>query len=312
MKLSTSTGDLLKYASSLGDAVRLFKDTPFRYLNLEQDTAPYFLCPSDQPWQRELEDWAKAAEDAGITYVFSHAPCLNAFSGDRTDYDVTVRAIRRSIESCGVLSIPRIVVHASFSPDFTARQFTEQNRRFYGDLLETAEKHGVMLLTENMTDKNTFVPLATGQELREFVDAIDHPLLGACWDIAHANLSTRAKAHGQYRCITDVGDKLLGLHIADNFGDGAHHHSWPFAGIINFDEVMQALLDVGYQGYFNFEASYTLLHHENLPYRRQPWVHNGETVKRLLDPSLELKQKAVALLYDTGKYVLESYNCFEE
>ena len=116
----------------------------------------------------------------------------------------------------------------------------------------------------------------------------------------------------QYRCITDVGDKLKGLHIADNFGDGAHHHTFPFAGIINFDEVMQALLDVGYEGYFNFEASYTLLHHENLPYRRQPWVHNGETVKRLLDPSLELKQKAVALLYDTGKYVLETYNCFEE
>ena len=44
MKLSTSTGDLLKYASSLGDTVRFFKDTPFRYLNLEQDTAPYFLC----------------------------------------------------------------------------------------------------------------------------------------------------------------------------------------------------------------------------------------------------------------------------
>lgn len=312
MKLSTSTGDLLKYASSLGDAVRLFKDTPFRYINLEQDTADYFLCQSDAPWQQQLEDWARAEEEAGVDYVFSHAPCMNAFSGDRTDYDVTVRAIRRSIESCGVLRIPRIVVHASFSPDFTARQFTEQNRRFYGDLLETAEKHGITLLAENMTDKNTFVPLATGQELREFVDAVDHPLLGACWDIAHANLSTRAKAHGQYRCIQDVGDKLLGLHIADNFGDGAHHHSWPFAGIINFDEVMQALLDVGYEGYFNFEASYTLLHHENIPYRRQPWVHNGETVKRLLDPSLELKQKAVALLYDTGKYVLETYGCFEE
>jgi len=312
VKLSTSTGDLLKYASSLGGAVRLFKDTPFRYINLEQDTADYFLCQSDAPWQRELEDWVRAAEEAGVTYAVSHAPCMNAFSGDRTDYDVTVRAIRRSIESCAELKIPRIVVHASFSPDFTAREFTEQNRRFYGDLLDTAEKSGVMLLAENMTDKNTFVPLATGQELREFVDAIGHPLLGACWDIAHANLSTKAKAHGQYRCIRDVGDKLMGLHIADNFGDGAHHHSWPFAGIINFDEVMQVLLDVGYEGLFNFEASYTLLHHENLPYRRQPWVHEGKTITRLLDPSLELKQKAVALLYDTGKYILESYDCFEE
>ena len=312
MKLSTSTGDLLKYAPSLADAVRLFKDTPFRYINLEQDTADYFLCQSDAPWQHELERWAQAAEDSGLTYVFSHAPCMNAFSGDSTDYDVTIRAIRRSIESCGALHIPRIVVHASFSPDFTARQFTEQNRRFYGDLLPTAEKYGVELLTENMTDKNLYVPLATGRELREFVDAVDHPLLTACWDIAHAHLSTKAKNEGQYRCILDVGEKLHGLHIADNFGDGAHHHTFPFAGIINFDEVMQALLDVGYRGYFNFEASYTLLHHENLPYRRQPWQHNGQTVTRLLDPSLALKQQAVALLYETGKFILESYDCFEE
>ena len=311
MKLSTSTGDLLKYAPDLAGAVRLFKDTPFRYINLEQDTDDYFLCESDAPWQHELERWAQAAEDAGLTYVFSHAPCLNAFSGDSTDYDVTLRAIRRSIESCGALRIPRIVVHASFSPDFTPRRFTERNRRFYGDLLDTAEKHGVMLLTENMTDKNIHVPLATGQDLRELVEAIDHPLFAACWDTAHANLSTKAKAQGQYRCITDVGDKLKGLHIADNFGDGAHHHTFPFAGIVNFDAVMQALQDVGYDGYFNFEASYTLLHHENLPCRRQPWQRDGEPVTRLLDPSLQLKQKAVELLYDTGKYILESYGCFE-
>ena len=45
-----------------------------------------------------------------------------------------------------------------------------------------------------------------------------------------------------------------------NFGN-IHHHSWPFAGIINFDEVMIALKEVGYRGYFNFEASYTLHHH---------------------------------------------------
>ena len=48
----------------------------------------------------------------------------------------------------------------------------------------------------------------------------------------------------------DIGDKLKGLHISDNFGD-SHHHSWPFAGIINFDSVMQGLVDVNYDGIIN-------------------------------------------------------------
>ena len=135
-------------------------------------------------------------------------------------------------------------------------------------------------------------------------------MLAACWDTAHGNLAKNARAIGQYQNIIDIGDKLKGLHISDNFGD-VHQHSWPFAGTINFDQVMQGLCDVSYDGYFNFEASYTLLHHENLPHHRKPWVREDETVTTLLDPSVALKQKAVDLLYDIGQYILEAYNCFE-
>jgi sugar phosphate isomerase/epimerase len=148
--------------------------------------------------------------------------------------------------------------------------------------------------------------------LREFADYVEHPLFGVCWDTAHGNLSYKVRTEGQYQSIMDIGDKLKGLHISDNFGDGAHHHTWPFAGIINFDQVIQGLLDVNYDGFFNFEASYTLLHQKNLPYHRKAWEHNGETVTKLLNPSIALKQKAVDLLYETGKYMLETYGCFEE
>ena len=108
-----------------------------------------------------------------------------------------------------------------------------------------------------------------------------------------------------------IGDKLKGLHISDNFGD-RHHHSWPFSGNINFDSVMQGLLDVDYDGYFTFEASYTLLHNKNLPFKSKPWEYKGKEVTKLYNPSYELKKKGVDLLYETGKHILEAYNCFEE
>ena len=75
---------------------------------------------------------------------------------------------------------------------------------------------------------------------------------------------------------------------------------------------MQGLLDVNYDGFFTFEASYTLLHHSNPPYGKKPWVHNGKEQRLLLDPSLDLKKKAVELLYETGKYILSTYNCLDE
>ena len=75
---------------------------------------------------------------------------------------------------------------------------------------------------------------------------------------------------------------------------------------------MQALLDVNYDGYFTFEASYTLFHQNNPPFGRKAWEHNGKVISTLQSPPLELKKRAVDLLYEIGKYILTTYHCFEE
>ncbi|MBR4888032.1 MAG: sugar phosphate isomerase/epimerase [Clostridia bacterium] len=313
MKLVTSTGDFSGYVNTVEEKIRHFKGSKFKYINLEQTgTIPEFLSDDDDGWKRLAEAWGNAGKDAGVEFLVSHSPCLNAYQ-ELTDenYAVVVRAIRRSIEIAHVLSIPRIVVHACPHESFTAAEFYRENKRFYNDLLDLAEKYNIALLTENM-DNYMHHPLSTGKELREFADYMDHPLLGVCWDIAHGNINQKAKRLGQYENITAIGDKLWGLHVSDNFGDSAHHHSWPFAGIVNFDSVMQGLLDVNYDGHFTFEASYTLLHEQNIPYHRQAWEHNGETVTRLLSPPVELKKQAVDLLYNIGEYILKTYDCFEE
>jgi hypothetical protein len=42
------------------------------------------------------------------------------------------------------------------------------------------------------------------------------------------------------------------------------------------------------------------------------WKRDGEEQTKLLNPPIWLKHQAVDLLYDIGKYMLESYGCFEE
>ena len=51
--------------------------------------------------------------------------------------------------------------------------------------------------------------------------------------------------------------------------------------------------------------------HDAWPNFRKPWEHGGKTVTTLLDVPLHIKQQAVALMYATGKYMLEQYGCFE-
>jgi len=315
MKLSSSTGDFNYYVESIPEMVRAFKDTKFRCINLEQTgSTPELVSARDDDWKRFADACGEAAAEANLSFVLSHAPCFhNAIlpaleNPENEEYRHEVRAIRRSIEVCHALGIPRIVIHACTSPELTPESFTRYNRMFYREFFDLAERYNVMILTENWDNDSSLC--STGAEMRELIEAVDHPLLGACWDTAHGNLAKGARTLGQYQNIMALGSRLHGLHISDNFGD-CHHHSWPFAGTINFDAVMQGLLDVNYDGYFNFEASYSLLHHQNLPHHRKPFVHEGETVTKLLDPSLALKQRAVDLLYDVGQYILETYGCYE-
>lgn len=315
MKLSSSTGDFSFYVNSVPEKVKCFKETKFKYINLEQTgIIPEFFSNNDDDWKRFADACGEAAAYADVTFVISHAPCLhNAVlpaleNRDDETYWANIRAIRRSIAVCHILGIPRIVVHACTDPSFTQETFYKYNRMFYTDLLDPAEKYGILILTENWDNDGSL--FSTGKQIRDFIESIGHPYLAACWDTAHGNISRNARSLGQYQNIVDIGDKLKGLHISDNFGD-VHHHSWPFAGIINFDEIMQGLIDINYDGYFNFEASYTLLHHNNIPYHRKSWEYKGQTVKTLLDPSIALKQKAVDLLFDVGQYILEAYDRFE-
>lgn len=312
MKLVTSTGDFGHYLDSIEDKIKNFRGSRFKYINLEQTgTIEEFYREDDNGWKRLADKWGEAAAYAGVKLVVSHAPCLNVYSPsvDEQTYKAHVRAIRRSIEICHILGIDRTVVHPCPNLRFTPDEFYTKNKKFYEEFFDLMEKYNITLMTENWD--TAINPLSTGKEMRYLAEYVNHPLMGVCWDTAHANFNSKSRAVGQYENIVALGDKLKGLHISDNFGD-THHHSWPFAGIINFDSVMQALADVDYDGYFTFEASYTLLHHKNLPYQREPWEHDGKVVTKLLDPSLEVKKAAVDLLYETGKYILSAYRCFEE
>jgi sugar phosphate isomerase/epimerase len=207
-----------------------------------------------------------------------------------------------------MLGIERIVIHACPSPEFDEKTFYKYNKMFYSEFFDLMEKYNITVMTENWDNAGTF--FSTGQNLKEFIDKLNHKLLCACWDTAHCNLDTVAREIGQYSNIIELGNKLKGLHIADNFGL-FHHHTFPFAGFINFDSIMQALKDVDYDGYFTFEASYTLLNDKN-PYPRKPFEYNGKPVTKLLNTPLELKIQAIDLLYEVGKHILKTYDCYSE
>ena len=310
MKLATTTGDFLPWVKTTAEAVRLYEGTGFRHL----DYSFYKVIHPGSPflgdrWLDEVEDAGREAARLGMDFVQAHSPNYNPLD-PRADHDTGMLATLRSIEACGRLGIPNIVVHPGIAADLDypdgRDEYFRRNLVFFQSLFPAMETWNVNVLVENSAERNMGGRyfLMTGEEMRAFADLAGHPLLHCNWDTGHANMrGTDQKAE-----IVAMGDHLRGLHVQDNFGTFDEHMA-PFMGTLDIDAVMQGLVAIGYKGYFTFEADNMLLV-GRWPHSRSESPSVME--RRLALPPAELKRKAIALLYEIGRTILSAYDCFEE
>ena len=102
---------------------------------------------------------------------------------------------------------------------------------------------------------------STSESFCDHLRAVNDDDFIACLDIGHAEM--KGSGSGAANMIHALGSKLQALHIHDN--DLRYDsHQIPFSMNINFVDVVQALKDIGYQGYFTLEADqYLKIYDEN-------------------------------------------------
>lgn len=302
MKLATTTEDFEAFSDDPISKIKLIQKAGFKNIDLSLYNVSKnkdLLLADD--WQKYADRLKTYAEENGISFVQAHAPSTNPL--DREKFEESVRVTARSIEVCGYLGIKNVVFHTGWDKEATKEEWFINNKKFVDRLLPVAEKNDLCLLHENSTSVNIpWYYSKTGKQMREFSDYIDHPLFHSCWDTGHANIEGN-----QYREILDIGDDLRAIHFNDNRGK-RDEHIIPFFGTMNVDEVMQALIDIGYKGYFTFEATSTLRPSKYWLGNRREF--DGEA--KLEYPPLFLKEDLEKMLCSIGKYILSSYGVFEE
>jgi sugar phosphate isomerase/epimerase len=212
---------------------------------------------------RLLDPWQRAAQAAGMAWVQAHGPMFNLFGQSPEDQflrSLCVPAIRAS----GRLGVPWMVLH----PNIVAGPFDKAHRRavldgnvaFFRSLLPECEKAQVGIAIENLFDSagrhaNRNCPRFYGavpEELCELVDALDHPLIGACWDTGHARLMGLEPA----QCLPILGRRLKALHVQENDGRD-DDHMLPFSNGpkgVDWAGVCAGLRAAGYQGALTYEV----------------------------------------------------------
>ncbi len=309
MKLATTTGDFRHYVKNEAEAVRYIAEAGFKHIDF---SFYYRDFVENEDMDRQVDDALAVAKELGVDFVQAHATDFEPFRSDR-DYDYELMLMKKTLSAAHRLGIKNIVFHALLVPGCNKqypdgeKEFFEYNKKIFDLVLAEAEQYGITILVENGCEANTGgrYCLMTGKNMNDFIEYVGNPNLKAVWDIGHANLRNMS----QYDSIIEMGDNLYALHIQDNDGN-YDEHTAPFSGTTNMDEIMQALIKINYNGYFTFEADNYVMRSDGWPYKRKHF--EGEMQSRLKNPSLKLRKMAEDMLYEMGKYMLETYDVFEE
>lgn len=213
------------------------------------------------PW---LDALAAAATEAGLAWVQGHGP---VFGPDRNDpEDAFQRALcLPALRACGRLDVPWLVLHPVSVPlrgdDREGRHAAfAANVDGFRALLPACEAHGVGIAIENKINRppddapeTVPWPGARPEDLCEIVDALDHPLAGACWDTGHAQLN----GLDQRRALAMLGSRLKVLHLHENDGrEDLHLLPFTFPGApARWEAIAAGLREAGYAGALTLEVA---------------------------------------------------------
>ena len=299
MKICTTTGDFAAYYTSDADKLKELAEAGFRYADLSMyhnEAAAYM----HDNWREDIKQLKNEADKLGITFVQAHSPAfetLETLDPREDPVEKTAQTIR-SIEICGELGIPMTVVHAGVKRNTPQEETFRLNKEFYQKLVPAMEKTGVMVLVENVgiADNNGRFYMNSAQRLLDFIDYFDHPLLGVCWDIGHANVFG-----AQHDEIVKLGKHLKAIHYNDN-DKVKDLHTSPFLSTLDNDDAMRGLVDANFQGPFTFEAT------SKIQYK----LRNFDKLNDKIGASLPVARAYEKALYETGRYLLSTYNVFED
>ena len=253
-----------------------------------------------QAWEDRILETRETLEKAGIQPLICHAP-----KGEPAiDPEGILRRTIRAAECCQFLGIDRMVYHPGGLRGMTREEYLNFNVNYVRRLLPTLEKTGVNLLLENVGRWDEPYFDHDAEEMLALIERVNHPLYHACLDTGHLSLADGE----QYKTIKALGKHLMGLHLQDNYGSMAVQmldkpwrqdlHLPPLTGRVNFDEVMQGLKEIDYQGPFNIEIESPRAYDKENKYAPEP---------KLRTVPLHLTEEYFRWVYAIARYMLESY-----
>ena len=227
----------------LEKTIDLFSEVGFEAIDFNLDKEPYYADTLDQDFFRNIRAYAAGK---GIVFTQTHAPFPSGFPEEKSNRRRFAEIVT-AIKHASWLGAEKIVVHPTKHIDYKENYDAALawNLDFYRRLIPYAEEFGIQIAIENIRGTLTETP----QGLLTLLQLLDDPVFTVCCDVGHANIC----GVDPVDLIRQLGKRIGCTHIHDN--DGTRDaHTLPYYGTIDWDSVMQAFAEIGYEGNLNYEA----------------------------------------------------------
>lgn len=223
------------------------------------------LADIPHAWPAGLLDRQKRAilaamEHSGLKFSNINAFMMNAIADHRQPYwhpsfiepdphyrQVRIDHTRRALSLCAELGAPHITTEPGgpLEPGQSRQQAINLFVEVLKPLAEHADSCGVMLLIE----PEPGLLLETTDQYLEVAEKVNAPSIGLNFDVGHAYCVSEDIP----RAIAKLGGHIRHYHLEDIAATRVHHHLVPGTGAIDFNEVLNAIRQTGYDGWLTVE-----------------------------------------------------------
>lgn len=192
---------------------------------------------------------AEMAGEAGVELRSFHLPFAsytNIASPDEEVRREAVRILSDYIEKAASIGIKIYVIHPSVgaNPDEERALRIACAKKSLAELAEVAARHGGVMAVEDLP--RTCLGRCS-YELLDLISVDDR--LRVCFDTNHLLMEDPADF------VRKVGDKIVTIHVSDY--DYLNERHWlPGEGDLQWDRILEALQEVGYQGPWLYEIRF--------------------------------------------------------
>lgn len=227
--------------------IKALKDAGFDAMDMSyyHDAGTFFL---GEDYREKALEVKAALKKYGLACTQAHGPIEMRYGMAQDDSEPAYVRLKRAIESAAIIGIHHIVVEGMEVPaPSTSYLNLDYNCDYYRKLEPLCEKFGIVIAVENPKKAFNYPDL-----MNECLRRLDSKWFAPLVDVGHTWVRADMQP-GEY--IRQLEKPICGLHVHDTAGihKGEDEHLLPWLAELNYEDMVQALLEVGYHGDMTLE-----------------------------------------------------------